>query len=457
MPGARRAWAVVLAGLALLGAVAITARVVGPAWVVSAIEREAQRFVVPRVSIGGLAAWQLWPTPVLVLDRLALSDAAGSPLARVARVTAELDIEAIMTGGPALARLEIERPEIFARQDEDGAWNFAGWLVAQPGDRGETVLPFRQLEVSDGRVQVSAPALELAFDRVMLGLAPGGGGDGSDTVVKARLSASNPLALALEGGANARLHLGGDAVRLTGLNLSLDGRMGERGRAAEQLRALTVTMGLDEIVATAGVLAGRGLRAEIDGEPAQGRLLARLGASAWRVEQASWALDDLDAALSLAGAAGPVSIELSGDATGGGVAGGHVIEAKVRAGHASLPHPRDAAAQLALTFAGAVRAEPAAGSASGQFDGGFDHSRFDLAWTWSSAPAPFLTARMALDRLVLDAYLPAGEASAAASGGLSLPRWQDWPLSAELRVGTLVFRGLTSQDARLDINAGMRP
>ncbi|HRD34458.1 MAG TPA: hypothetical protein PLR02_09390, partial [Rhodocyclaceae bacterium] len=252
----------------MLAAVAITARVVGPAWVVSAIEREAQRFVVPRVSIGGLAAWQLWPIPVLVLDRLALSDAAGSPLARVARVTAELDIEAIMAGGPALARLEIERPEIFVRQDEDGAWNFAGWLVAQPGDRGETVLPFRQLAVSDGRLQVSAPALELAFDRVMLGLAPGGGGDGADAVVKARLSASNPLTLALEGEANARLHLGGDAVRLTRLNLSLDGRMGERGRAVEQLRALTVTMGLDEIVAMAGVLAGRGLRAEIDGEPA---------------------------------------------------------------------------------------------------------------------------------------------------------------------------------------------
>ena len=119
--------------------------------------------------------------------------------------------------------------------------------------------------------------------------------------------------------------------------------------------------------------------------------------------------------------------------------------------HARLPHPAGGTAPLALSFAGAARIDPVRQVADGTLSGAFDDSRFDGAWQFDAAAAPPLALTASLDRLDLDRYLPPPAADPAPA---DLAAWRNWPVEADLRVGELRFRGLVSENARLQLSGG---
>lgn len=412
---ARKTFARVVGGIVTLVVIVTAAAVFAPAWVVSVIEREAQRLLLPRLSIEGPLSWQLWPAPLLVLNQLVLRDAEGVQQLRVESLKLVFDIGTIFGTATPLDLLEVRAPEIFVSQDSDGAWNVTDWLLARTEQQGGTGLPFRRLRVSDGRIQISTPEFEFALDRITVGLEPADVPEQADITLTARLTSSGSSTLAVEMAASTRMRQAHDSIRLDDLTLGVDARL------------------------------------------APGQIQAKLEATDLSVEPDSWKLEGAGLELILTGAEAQGALTISGDIAGRGGVAEHRMDAWIHTGRAVLPHPRDPAEQLVLSFSGALRIDPATRSAQGQFDGGFDQSRFDLAWTWSQWPTALVTARMSIDRLTLDAYLPVAGSATAASADFALPEWQDWPVSAELRVGTLTFKGLISRDARLSINAVKRP
>lgn len=476
----------VLACVGVLAAALVAATVFGPGWLLVAIEREAQQYLKPRLRIDGPLSWQLWPQPSLTLARLLLLDDAGQPQLQVESVRVELAPEALTAAVVPLALLEIRGLHLIIRQDVDGRWDFADWFIERSGAQAQAVLPFRSLSISDGRVSVSTPEHAFEIDRVTIKLDDAARGQAwLELGLTARIRSHGSPALMLEADAGALLHVAADGVRLAAPRLSLTGQVGEwllekasaSGEtvtlpgggawvsgpitldvAARRPRdALSASFALDRLEASAAALDASGLELDIEGNLGQGAIHVNLSASDLKLEAASWALAGLIADTRYSGDSGDASVAFSGDAAGAGFATEHHIEANIRDGRAALPHPRNPENQLSLRFGGALGIEPSTGSADGRFAGGFDQSLFELEWAWSPVPTAVLTARMAIDRLMLDAYLPADASSPGTASDFSLPQWQNWPISAELRVGTLEFRGLVSRDARLSINAEAAP
>lgn len=481
----RRSLVVLVVCLATLGVALVAAAVLGPAWLVATIEREAQPFVGPRLGIDGPLSWQLWPRPALVINRLALSDDSGQVPVQVGSIEIRLDPEAWFAGRPPVDLVEIRGLELSLRREADGEWNFAGWFVPRPDGQGAGVLPFRRLAIVDSRVLLSAPGNELEFARIEFGLEAGPTQGAFELDVSGHASSPGSAALALDVDATASLQLGRDGARLERLRLALHGQAGEwliepalataerisldsgaawgSGPLVVEFEARkpeaewVARIGLDRFAASAGELDGHGLSLDLDGSLVPGRVRVKVGATDLHVEPGGWAIAALAAEAGFSGAGGAGSVAFSADAAGEGLPTDALFDVNISDGRASLPHPRARSERLALTFAGPMRIDPAKWSADGMFAGGFDQSLFELVWAWSSTPRSLLVARMSIDRLELDGYLPSDGPAASASGDFALPQWQDWPVAAELRVGTLEFRGMLSRDARLSINLDQMP
>lgn len=442
----------VLACASVLAAGMFAVTVFGPGWLLVAIEREAQQYLQPRLRIDGPLSWQLRPQPSLTVARLLLLDDAGKAQLQVESVRIEFSPETLLAAVVPLALLEIRGVDAVVSQDAEGRWNFVDWFVERPGGQAEAVLPFRNLSISDARVRVSTPEHAFELDPITITLDEAPGEQGwSELGLAARIHSPDSPALTLAVDAGARLTIVADGVRLAAPRLSLSGQVGEwlLERASVSGEAVSLQRG--------GAWVSGPATLDIEGTFAQGGIQANLSVTDFQLDSTSWAVTGLAADVRYSGASGDASVDFSGDAVGVGLPTEHHIEAKIRDGRATLPHPRNPAHQLSLSFGGALGIDPPTGSAGGRFAGGFDQSLFDLEWAWSSLPTAVLTARMAIDRLTLDAYLPADASSARTASGVSLPQWQDWPISGELRVGTLEFRGLVSRDARLSINAETPP
>lgn len=475
-----------LACAGVLAAALVAATVFGPGWLLVAIEREAQQYLKPRLRIDGPLSWQLWPQPSLTLARLLLLDDAGQPQLKVESVRIEFAPDALSAAVVPLALLEIRGVDAVISQDAEGGWNVGDWLVERSDAQAQAVLPFRSLSISDGRVRVSTPENAFELDRITIKLDQETGEPAwLDLSLTARIHSTDSPALELEADAGARLHVVVDGVRLSAPRLALSGQVGEwllehasvSGEggslkdggswvsgpitldvaARRPLDVLSASLTLDRLEASAAALGAYGLKLDIKGNLAQGAIQANLSATDLQLDAASWVVAGLTADTRYSGASAEASVSFSGDATGVGFATEHHIEANIRDGRAALPHPRNPAHQLSLRFGGALGFDLPTGSADGRFAGGFDQSLFELEWAWLPVPSAVLTARMEIDRLTLDAYLPSDASSPGTASDFSLPQWQDWPISAELRVGTLEFRGLVSRDARLSINAEAAP
>lgn len=477
----RRPRVLVLAGLSSMAAVLIAAAVFGPGWTVLAIEREAQQYLLPQLRIEGPVSWQLRPKPSLALDRIALLDERGQPQLQLEGIRVVFSTEALFSAAVPLELLEIRGLNMVAGRDAEGRWNFTNWLAARSDPPSQGALPLRRLVISDGRVAV--PEHEFAFDRIMVTLEAADATGGSELALSARLSSPTSPMLALDGKASARLGIAGGAVRLEALHLSLAGQAGEwlieRASAVGESIALEdggawvsgpieaelaaqgwidmidARISVDRFEASAAALVARGLKLDIGADHARSRIQANLAATDLQLVADSWTLDGLTAETAYSGAAVKGSVAFSGNAVGAGSPTEHLVDVTLNDGRALLPHPHDRANELALTFSGSVRIDPATWSAGGQLAGGFDQSLFELAWNWS--PAAALTAQLSIDRLNLDDYLPSDASSAPTGGDFRLPRWQDWPVSAELRVGMLGLKGVQSKDVRLSINPGTSP
>jgi AsmA protein len=123
-------------------------------------------------------------------------------------------------------------------------------------------------------------------------------------------------------------------------------------------------------------------------------------------------------------------------------------------GSAQLPHPAGGETPLTVSFVGDAQLEPVARSASGALAGHFDRSRLEGSWRFEAGAAPPLGVALSIDRLTLDRYLPPAR---AASDPADLAAWRNWPVEADLRVGELRFRGLVSENARLQLSGGPGP
>lgn len=129
--------------------------------------------------------------------------------------------------------------------------------------------------------------------------------------------------------------------------------------------------------------------------------------------------------------------------------GAREFSAQALHGRLALPHPAGGDAPLEIDVRGDALWSLVSGGGSGQLAGGFDRSRFDGHWRYTPDAVPPLTLGLVVDRLDLDAYLPAA-ANGAQQADLSV--WRHWPVEADLSIGELRLKGLVSRAARLRLS-----
>ncbi|THF56882.1 AsmA family protein [Pseudothauera rhizosphaerae] len=394
----RRLALVLLLPVLLLGAAVGVLLWRGGEWLRGGVEAALQARLLPQVSVAAPAQWQVWPEGALALRGIALTGADGGRLAAVEEIAIEFAPRELLAAPPRINLVKVRGLRLRVDVDAQGRPSVLDWLLPAPSaeaDGGLALPRIGRLELADAEVELEDPRrgvrLRLTLPALTAGpLAPGEAG-------RLELQAAAELQAPVTG-----------VLRLAG---AMAYQADERGL---RLQALSAELG--------GELSG-GWR--MDG----GRLT--LGQAGFGTDEAVLQTLAVDAAL--AGPWGPVAVNAKADEAGRNAAGWRA------GGTLSL-----AAAQ----FDAELRA--GYGLGDGVLDGTVDGSLAGspLAGRWSWPLGGVLDLDLAVERLDLDALrarLPPGDTEG--EGGP--PRWQDWPLTGEVRVGRLSVGGLESRNARL--------
>lgn len=135
------------------------------------IERLASRALGAPVSIEGIEAEWRGLHPSFELSSVRIADASGQPGLDLPKVSAILSWRSLLVLEPRLLRLELDRPELDARRDEQGRYWIAGWSFDPKAGGGshaglEWLLAQREVVVRDAVVRWrdaarAAPPLEI--------------------------------------------------------------------------------------------------------------------------------------------------------------------------------------------------------------------------------------------------------------------------------------------------------
>ncbi len=443
-------------------------------WVVQRIEAALDATLAPDVRVEGPLVWQVWPQPRLMLDGLSVID-GGKALIRNERLVVEVDVEALRSQLLVVDRVVLERPEIMLGNDPARWLSADAWLVPSRGAASSAPPVVRRIVVHDGRLSLAGPSpvdvdrvmveLEMPLDRSRPGrividaelramvqgfsmagrLSQQGEFEIEDSGVRLR-----DAALRFEGTADAfdaveldlvvsELLVADDETRARGLDLAVKMRGAEQAfRHASSAAELVLTG--DELIATE-------LTGETAFEDGVNRAVGDIRLRQLRVT----ARDEIHAELA-------ISLTLAGplDATGdfdGRIDyaidddGAEHVQAKGRLG-LRLPPPRADAGEIFTEVDTRIDWWPRASRAQGAVAGRFDDSELAGTWRFDAHDVRPLHVDLRMDRLDLDGYL----GNAASDAPPDLAPWRSWPLSAELMIGELRWRGLETTDTRLSIN-----
>lgn len=397
----RRA-AFVLLSAALLGGLAFGLFAWrGGEWLRAAAEEALQARLLPEVRLGAPVEWQLWPAGRIRLRDLTLRGPDGTPLAAVDEIAIGFARGGLLTEPPRIDAVQVRGVRLKIDIDDQGRPSPFDWLLPAAGDApgaAPPVLHVDRLELSDIEVLLAYPAQGLRLRAVvpLLVAGPLAVGEAGRLRLEVRAEVAAPVAgeLQLVGETTYRADRRG--VSLDTLTAVLSGTFAEDWRLREgRLEVAGVRYGVDE----GAVLQSASVAAQLDGSLGPVGLVmqvaeAAVGAGGWQ-------------------ASGSASLVVQG------------VEA-----------------ELATTF------RAADGTLSGDVDGRLAGSALAGRWSWPMRPRGVADLKLTVDEIDLDA-LHAHLPQTGTDGGA--PRWEDWPLTGELRVRRLRLGGLDSRDVRLSL------
>ena len=457
----------------LLAALYLT-RPVLEQWVAKQIEATLAAALVPDVSVEGPARWRLWPKPGFMLDGVTITD-DGRTLVRNERLEVEIDVEALRSRSLVVERIVLERPEIMLG-DEPARWLSAdAWLVPNQGAGGAALPSVRRVLVRDGRLSVDGPnpvsvaGVDIELEMPDGGLRPGHFVFDADlqamvqgVSVAGRLSQLGRVEVAVEGLMlrEASLRFEGQAEDFDLVDLALT--LGELAAAGHETRvrdlslalqvqgneqALNLSSSLAELAFEADGLKLSGLTGEIAVEVEPTRAELEFSVRQLRAK----ASNDVDAELGIAWTlTGPFDVvgEFAGVAAYSiDAEGADHVHGQGRLG-IRLPARKVGAEDIDLDLQTLAAWWPRLHRAQGAVTGRLDDSELAGTWRFDRHAARPLHVELEIERLDLDDYL--GEAET--HGPPDLAPWRAWPLSAELLIRQLRWRGLETTDTRLAIN-----
>ena len=456
-----------LAGIALLLAIAVVAL---PGW----IDRWAAAALDARVSgTTQLSLQPLWShLPGVRVQALRWRAPAGQAGGiTVGELQARTTWAAPADGRALEAHLRDVRIDL--HQSADGRW----WLPHLRGDGedgGNAPVRLTRADIDTLRLRLhphDAPVVEVTVAQAMV-IAEA---DGWRVALNGDIARAG---LRAQGGIRARLVPGDDGLRVDGLEL--DARASQAGVTVPSLQfrvdsiavshAGVVALGAARLDALVRMPAGDdaltlGLRthaARLENGQLTARVealrVARGGASAAQLElhdtvvvadAAQVSASPLRGVLSAPLPPGRADVAFTEGMLRYALAAQRVTLTDLRL-TATAPDPAKAGARIEAraTLAADAMLDPlrASGTAAVALEG----STLDAHWRFDPAKATPLALRARVDRLDLDRWLaPAADADAPAP----LAVWRDWPLRAELQVGTLIWQGVRVKQAHLVLGA----
>ena len=370
-------------------------------WLRGAAEDALQARLLPQVTLAEPVEWQVWPLGQVRLRGLVLRGPDGTPLAAVDEIAAGFAFGELLADRPRIATLDVRGLHLKVDIDGQGHPSPLDWLL--PAAPQETVgappAPvIDRFTLADTEVLLDYPARDLRLRALLPQLAAGpvAMGEAGRLRLTARIELVEPLAgeLAVEGETGYRFDAQG--IRLDALTAGLSGQLDGAWRLDE---------GRLEIAA-ARIAAGEGFQ-----------------------------LESADFAAQADGPQGPLKLSATIDQAG------MAASRWQAAGRAALAAPRfEIDAGTAFHGEGDVL--------SGTLEGRLAGSALSGRWSWPLRADGVPDLQLAIDELDLDA-LRARLPSAETDGGT--PRWEDWPLTAEVLVGRLRLGGMESRNARLSL------
>ena len=392
-----------LLGLVLVGGVALglLAWRAG-AWLRTVAQEALQSRLVLQVTLTEAVQWQLWPHGQLRFRGLVLHDAHGAPQVAVDEIVAGFTFGDLLADRPRIAEVAVRGLHLKVDIDEQGRPSPLAWLPpAAPTPRSGRALPavvIERLTLTGTEVRVDDPVRNVRLRAWLPRLAAGpvALGEGGRLRLTAQIELAAPLAgeLAVEGETGYRFDAQG--FRLDTATTAFSGQWNRVWRLAEG-------------------------RVHIGA--------ARVGADA------DWHIEAAELSAQVDGPQGPLALSA-------------VIDRAVRAdtrwratGRAALAAPRlDIDAETVFQ----VETDRLSGTLAGRLA----DSALEGRWFWPRTAGGTLDLQLTIDSLDLD-RLRARLPSADTQG--ELPRWQNWPLTAELWVGRLRLGGMESRNVRLSL------